>query len=334
MLTNLPENNPSDTSDDSQNGPIELTNEKVSRKRKSTIGNSGEETFECEECGKNLSSSRSLRRHYILIHTEERPYKCEDCGKAFKLSYALKVHQMSIHTGERPFKCEECGKCFIVLRKLKRHQKTHTGEGPFKCEDCGNSFFQSIDLNVHMRLHTEKRPYKPNKLVSTSNTVFQDQGSSNDTPDRYAQMTKFLNQLSGKHVSQRVPVRSSEQRKALIPLWGILCREFLDSYDGDLLCPEKPDAEKISIFVAMEKKTMTSIFKTASVLRGLSVLEKRRQILSDVKLSKKAKHNKVSNLQRTDRVNGAGPVLYRKFLAKTGLTEESSVEEIEKVCGD
>ena len=78
---------------------------------------------------------------------------------------------------------------------------------------------------------------------------------------------------------------------------------------------------------------MTSIFKTASVLRGLSVLEKRRQILTDLKLSKKAKHNKVSNLQRTDRANGAGKLLYQAFLDKTGLTEESCVEEIEKVCG-
>eukprot|EP00116_Pleurobrachia_bachei_P007827 sb/3468089/ len=163
--------------------------------------------------------------------------------------------------------------------------------------------------------------------------VLQGQGPSNDTPGQSTSMTNFIEHLTGNHVSQRIHVRSKVKRKVLLPLSGILCREFLDSYGGDFFCPEKPDDEKVAIFAAMEKKSMTSIFKTDSLLRGLSVLEKRREILNDVSISKKSRHNKVSNLQRTDRKHGAGQLLYETFLEKTGLTEESSVEDIEKVCG-
>ena len=42
-------------------------------------------------------------------------------------------------------------------------------------------------------------------------------------------------------------VKTSANRAALMHLWEILSREFLDSYEGGLFWPEKPDAEKIYI---------------------------------------------------------------------------------------
>eukprot|EP00116_Pleurobrachia_bachei_P003504 sb/3463766/ len=107
LLTNLhiPENNLCDTTDESRNGSTTLPNGQVSEKRKSTIGKSREGTFECEECGKRLSTPQSLKRHY-KIHTGERPYKCKECGKAFNDSSTLAHHQR-IHTGERPYQCDK-----------------------------------------------------------------------------------------------------------------------------------------------------------------------------------------------------------------------------------
>ncbi|CAH6779687.1 Zfp868 [Phodopus roborovskii] len=141
--------------------------------------------YECNQCGKTLSSFNSLQRHQ-KIHIEERPYKCQQCSKAFRCLNALQSHER-IHTGEKPYECKHCGTAFSRLTHLRLHEKVHTGEKHYECKQCdivfksqssyhrhkimhgetfynckqcGKSFIYPSLLQMHERTHTGEKPYE------------------------------------------------------------------------------------------------------------------------------------------------------------------------------
>ena len=59
----------------------------------------------CEECGKILASTSSLRSHMTNVHNSYQ-WPCEHCGKIFLSSAYLKSHLQS-HNKEP---CTICGK--------------------------------------------------------------------------------------------------------------------------------------------------------------------------------------------------------------------------------
>ncbi|XP_042306379.1 zinc finger protein 397-like isoform X2 [Sceloporus undulatus] len=118
----------------------------------------GEELYECSDCGKNFISRAGFIMH-IRIHGREKPYECSDCGKHFRRSSHLNSHS-KIHAGVKPFKCTDCGKGFSRSSNLISHQRMHTGEKPYTCSSCSKQFCDKSSLVRHERLHTGDKPYK------------------------------------------------------------------------------------------------------------------------------------------------------------------------------
>jgi len=123
------------------------------------VSNSAEinyQPFLCDICGKNFSTSLSLRMHHKL-HTGERPYSCNTCGKSFMQKAQLTQHELR-HLGIRPFACTLCDRTFSQKAQLTQHMRQHSGERPFVCE-CGADFLSKAMLSQHRRTHSNDRPH-------------------------------------------------------------------------------------------------------------------------------------------------------------------------------
>jgi len=121
--------------------------------------NSGEinyRPFLCDICGKNFSTSLSLRMHHKL-HTGERPFACGTCGKSFVQKVQLTQHELR-HLGIRPFACNLCNRSFSQKAQLTQHMRLHSGDRPFVCE-CGADFHSKAMLSQHRRTHSDDRPH-------------------------------------------------------------------------------------------------------------------------------------------------------------------------------
>jgi len=141
--------------------------------------------FLCDICGKNFSTSLSLRMHH-KVHTGERPFACGTCGKSFVQKIQLTQHELRhlgirpfactvcsrtfgqkaqltqhvrLHTGDRPFVCE-CGADFLSKGMLSQHRRTHSGDRPHVCATCGKAFAYKESLVVHIRTHTGEKPFE------------------------------------------------------------------------------------------------------------------------------------------------------------------------------
>ena len=105
----------------------------------------------CQECGLQLKTEQSLKRHVQFVHEEQRNPEntpCTDCGKLFRSSRMLNVHRRIHHMGPRVH-CENCGLEFGSKQLLKYHKKNaHAPMDISPCVEC-DKVFQSRNLLYH-----------------------------------------------------------------------------------------------------------------------------------------------------------------------------------------
>lgn len=109
--------------------------------------------FNCRNCKKSFSQSKTLKLHIRQQHTRENPYKCRMCSKSFTLLSMLNLH-LKTHSGEQIVKCEIC---YEVLTKssLEKHKWSHMNSNSFKCELCDETFPNLNILMAHKKMHSE-----------------------------------------------------------------------------------------------------------------------------------------------------------------------------------
>ncbi|KAI1888607.1 hypothetical protein AGOR_G00186900 [Albula goreensis] len=114
--------------------------------------------FQCDQCGRLLSSATALAAHHS-VHTGERPYPCAQCGKAFPSLRGLNRHSQ-VHSSDRQHRCAQCGKSFVYQFSLTKHQLIHSGQRAHACRHCDKTFVFKSDLTIHTRMHTGETPYR------------------------------------------------------------------------------------------------------------------------------------------------------------------------------
>jgi uncharacterized Zn-finger protein len=139
--------------------------------------------YDCEACGKAVSSKRALELHkrkhldaydcdvctkgflakhqldnHKIVHSGKKQFKCDICGSAFFYKYYLNVLVKNYHLTDQKvpgFQCEVCGSKFKLKGSLLKHINSHTG---FLCDVCGKTLASSTSLVTHHRVHTGKKP--------------------------------------------------------------------------------------------------------------------------------------------------------------------------------
>ncbi|XP_063701483.1 zinc finger protein 93-like [Culicoides brevitarsis] len=137
-----------------------------------------EEMFKpCPICGKLVST----RNYGMKDHIRERhekvatgPLKCEQCGKEYSNEKNLKRHVREEHTFGRKFQCQHCDKRFLRAKALKEHEAIHTGHPIYVCEYCDAPFKSNGNYYSHKRrLHpVEYAEQKANRKAVSAKKCF------------------------------------------------------------------------------------------------------------------------------------------------------------------
>ena len=148
-------------------------------------------TFECEACGKKVSSKQYLRQHMTTAHGagKARKFVCETCGKQLCSKQYLRQHMATAHgVGDvRQLECQLCGKNVCSKQYLRHHMTTAHGVGDARKFECGVCS-QVFNLKSSLTAHT-KRVHPTTTTTTTTHWSSQfTSGLQNDSEKTVASM--------------------------------------------------------------------------------------------------------------------------------------------------
>lgn len=143
--------------------------------------------YQCDECGKTLSSASNLTKH-MKVHSDAANFHChmcnyktkwkvclekhikkhlldqgllekcicQLCGKELRTQKCLATHIQLVHEKSLQFACDKCEKKFTSRDILRRHKNRVHGESEeFACKKCSYRAGNKIELKTHYRCHGE-----------------------------------------------------------------------------------------------------------------------------------------------------------------------------------
>lgn len=125
----------------------------------------GLKPFSCPKCRGFYSSEGTLWHHIRHVHAETpRKYKCSYCDATYDSFGAKTRHEHATHSsGSSQFVCsfKDCGREFDFPAHLESHAvQVHPGFRPFACHECPKSFPSANGLTRHAReVHQRPQAY-------------------------------------------------------------------------------------------------------------------------------------------------------------------------------
>lgn len=140
-------------------------------------GGSGTDPLVCGSCGREFSSSRTLRKHIrrntfqdqelmpCSLRRQRAPFQspaksfiCRICGSSF-YTQGILVRHAENHCKEPESRCGACGDCLGSTEVLRDHLRSHKELGS-TCDVCGKKCSSIKRMEIHKRVHTGEKPYR------------------------------------------------------------------------------------------------------------------------------------------------------------------------------
>ena len=143
---------------------------------------------QCDSCGNSFSTKRTLKNHFITIHSQidpdlnqnidlksEKPddndHECDFCGELFSASRNLKIHKRKKHLKPSQINLPDfpknlkCEADFSQPGRIKLKIFIPRQEPPdlFNCQKCEKKFDSQVKLSIHKKRNHQEHNFKCGK---------------------------------------------------------------------------------------------------------------------------------------------------------------------------
>ena len=131
--------------------------------------------FECNFCGKILTSKVLLQNHIRIFHEANEDRTCNVCNKTFLFPSQLNKHLSYAHDKRNnQHACDFCSKSFTSLAYYTFHiNNYHTNKINMKCDICDTSFGALMYLKQHQKTHVKNLDERKKHICDLCKLAFQ-----------------------------------------------------------------------------------------------------------------------------------------------------------------